>query len=1209
MTSSLRSQHARGGTTDNAAVGPPTPSPTLPSTPSTPATPSSKKFSQTLPRPVVSANMRRPSLPSLSTASSTPALKTNRSNSSAHLLPPQTKPRSITLPTGSSSSGILSPKAGSTTTNTGMRSSPRATSPVSLRHDAFPSLIARPSSSMASPRVVSPSSGRFGSNSSNNNSNNSSSSSSSSKHNRSQSGHQSTSRPTQLDITAARRPSLSPRIGGGLSTKFVECPKTTSSPRLGQLADGRFNSENTGVSQRNANAHTIGPQSPSGIPSLSSAIAKSKLQGNLRSPIALRASSTLGTGVVGLSSGTNVPTPLTSSIATTTLTRADAQTQEGVATATTCTNLSSPLTTATDASHESVTQQSSQHPASSLASRERAASATATRTTKSATIKPPSIVTKPNPLKTSPAPLNGHPTPASSSFSSLPTASTNGRSSLPPVALARQSAGASHHQPIDPATPLSNPSPSSATSVHPYSSSSTDMMSTSPPSTTSSPPLCSLSSSRSKNRLHAGVDSACFMTRSNSAESITTTSPLSSSYSPTASIYPHATTPPPMSTTTTINNTVQDHDLFTLPGAHSSSIATAAATPWQNSSVHLRRRSSTTCLGGDSPRLITPTAAEAAPFAALSATASGMVKCNCPPPLELPEYAKQEMRREEEEHRKRECDLYAKIIELQIEVENLKGEKETLTRVVGRRDRTLESLQRQLEALEHICRENDIEVNVGQTSSEVVESWNAKESDEVYQRILFTMQDMLRTGSKCLENHRPLGLLAGSATIAAGGGGQERHSMHHSQSSFNAKAAAAVAYLNDHNQPLQQEDTCSSDEAAPRRALDGDDSRRRVLLAMGETVDVLPKKSKDGHDSSGNSKGNNNDDDEEDLLDEDDEGEESEFEELGEDMLKFAELQSDIMPIPSKMFPSPNMSSYISSRGPLTPDVVRTPMTSVGDQHYQHHQHPYAPWSREGPVHSRQSTASNLVDDYFAMSTPSSAQAPEFFASPVPLVPAGASTAVSTAASSFVSRVPPPSRPLPSPPQPHQQPLTGLGIVMNTRSMSQCPTRMPPPPPLASPYSQQQQQLPPTLKHKPVMNRSYSFNSVATPTSANHRLSTASSIYSTTSTTSMSGSICGGHRVLPPPQLPLPPIPKDSVPVSFREHTKKQLLEPLTFYTQQPRSKQQFQKWSSSTLGHGRTLSHGFVIEQFDRFLRRKKVTHQWTRELFNGGHHRRGSV
>ncbi|KAG0242878.1 hypothetical protein BGW41_003278 [Actinomortierella wolfii] len=552
---------------------------------------------------------------------------------------------------------------------------------------------------------------------------------------------------------------------------------------------------------------------------------------------------------------------------------------------------------------------------------------------------------------------------------------------------------------------------------------------------------------------------------------------------------------------------------------------------------------------------------------------------------------------------------FVQIIELQIEVENLKGEKETLTRVVGRRDRTLEALQRQLEALEHICRENDIEVNVGQTSPEVVESWNAKESDEVYQRILFTMQDMLRTGSKCLENHRPLGLLAGSATIAAGGGGQERLSMHHSQSSFNAKAAAAVAYLNDHNQPLQQENTCSSDEAAPRRALDGDDSRRRVLLAMGETVDALPEKSKDGHDSNGNSKDNNNDDDEEDLLDEDDEGEESEFEELGEDMLKFAELQSDIMPIPSKMFPSPNMSSYISSRGPLTPDIVRTPMASVGDQHYQHHQHPYAPWSREGPVHSRQSTASNLVDDYFAMSTPSSAQAPEFFASPVPLVPAGASTAASTAASSFVSRVPPPSRPLPSPPQPHQQPLTGLGIVMNTRSMSQCPTRMPPPPPLASPYSQQQQQLPPTLKHKPVMNRSYSFNSVATPTSANHRLSTASSIYSTTSTTSMSGSICGGHRVLPPPQVPLPPIPKDSVPVSFREHTKKQLLEPLTFYTQQPRSKQQFQKWSSSTLGHGRTLSHGFVIEQFDRFLRRKKVTHQWTRELFNGGHHRRGSV
>ncbi|KAG0350975.1 hypothetical protein BGZ54_003485 [Gamsiella multidivaricata] len=37
-----------------------------------------------------------------------------------------------------------------------------------------------------------------------------------------------------------------------------------------------------------------------------------------------------------------------------------------------------------------------------------------------------------------------------------------------------------------------------------------------------------------------------------------------------------------------------------------------------------------------------------------------IVRCQCPPPLEFPEYVKREMKREEEEHRQRECGLYAK---------------------------------------------------------------------------------------------------------------------------------------------------------------------------------------------------------------------------------------------------------------------------------------------------------------------------------------------------------------------------------------------------------------------------------------------------------------------------------------------------------------------------------------------------------------------
>ncbi|KAF9163340.1 hypothetical protein DFQ26_002696 [Actinomortierella ambigua] len=1152
--------------------------------------------------------MRRPSLPSLNTTPSSPALKTTRSNSSAHLLPPHTKPRSATLSGGSSPSGIVSPKAagGTGAASRSSSSCSRATSPVSVRHDLLPSMIARPASSLASPRLASPSSGRCGN----------------------------SSKPTQLDTTAARRPSLSPRIGASLNSRIAEnSPKVLPSPRLGQslAADGRFSSECSagGANLRpgsSNHAATTGPQSSSGIPSWSSVKSRTHSNGQgvttgLRAP----ASPVVG----GLSSGTNVsttPTTITTITAATTLVAVDAQVQPSTTSTRTRARTTTTIGTHSILSSQSTAAAASAEPTPSPFShssaklgptKERPAMSART---KSGTIKPPSIVTKPTPFVVGSSRSvfhNEHPTPASSS---LPTAvSSNGKSWLPLMALTRQgvatATGVTHYHPAGqgPATPMSNPSPSSARrKLHcvgddnnnnnddddendPYSSSDADAMSIiTPPSTTPSPPPCSLT--RSKNRLHAGVDSACFMTRK-AGDPITT---LSTGASGTG-------------------RAGGTGDSSGVAGTTMPTTMTASAT------LQVMAR-------GSSP-------------------SEEKVRCDCPPPLTLPEFVQQEIRREEEEHRRRECDLYAKIIELQIEIENLKGEKESLTRVVGRRERSLEALQRQLEALEHICRENRIEVDIGLCSAEVVENWNIKESDEVYQRILFTMQDMLRTGSKCVENHRPLGLLAGSATIAAGGGGQERHSLHHKKSSINAKAAAAVAYLNDQSQYQQQQETCSGNEPAPRRALDDNDSRRRVLLAMGEPVDSLPEKDKGDPDQ----QGSDDEDDDEDSMDEDDDGEESEFEELGEDMLKFAELQSEIMPrreshnqsiSSSKLFSSPNMSgappmgssssSSSSSRGPLTPDVTRSSVASIAA---------YRPRSREGSTHSRQSTSSNLLDDYFTISTPISAHTAEVFPPSLPPLPtvaaaaAAAAIAATAAPSTLMHRAPAPSRPLPPPPHPQQQqqPLTGLGIVMTTRSLSHSQLRvappqhpLPPPPTSSSPGPTQQRMVIP-----PGLVRSLSTNSVATGATAgnnnkrnSHRLSTSS----THSTTSNAGSLAFFHS-LPPPQMPLPPIPTGSgvtlpspplpplpAPPSSRPSPNKKglqlvVVEPNLMVSAE-RIKQHLSSSSSrlSTLGggliwggHGRAQSHGLVM---DRYLHRPNpLNHSWTNELLHGGHRRHGSV
>ncbi|KAG0377813.1 hypothetical protein BGX24_005425, partial [Mortierella sp. AD032] len=298
-----------------------------------------------------------------------------------------------------------------------------------------------------------------------------------------------------------------------------------------------------------------------------------------------------------------------------------------------------------------------------------------------------------------------------------------------------------------------------------------------------------------------------------------------------------------------------------------------------------------------------------------SGSTTTVVKCNCPPPLEFPENVKLEMKREEEEHRKRECGLYEKIIELQIENANLQGEKETLNRVLTRRDTMLIELQMQLKAMEFVCRENEIKVDIDMCPDEAIENWSFKESDEVYQRILITTQDLLRTGSKSLEEnmvmprsssqhqrHTRTSSLANSSTSSTSrsslGGGSAAVNCSLFDSGF-ALRKNVVAGLSESAQPLtvqdQEVDPLLFKETSRPGTLKLD--LHTLLRSEQETAEttaraffgVSPANSSSTTAASAAKKDIDDDED-------DDEDEESEFEELGEDMIKYVELQSSVAP-------------------------------------------------------------------------------------------------------------------------------------------------------------------------------------------------------------------------------------------------------------------------------------------------------------------------
>ncbi|GJJ73538.1 hypothetical protein EMPS_05896 [Entomortierella parvispora] len=337
-----------------------------------------------------------------------------------------------------------------------------------------------------------------------------------------------------------------------------------------------------------------------------------------------------------------------------------------------------------------------------------------------------------------------------------------------------------------------------------------------------------------------------------------------------------------------------------------------------------------------------------------STEATVVVQCNCPPPLEFPENVKREMKREEEEHRQRECSLYCKIIELQIENANLKGEKETLDRVLLRREKALLEVQIQLQAVEFYCRENNIKVDIDVCPDEVIENWCFKESDAVYERILLTTQDLLRNGSRCLEenttrssSHQPRSTRSSTMTYCS----MDRTSI------AGFRGAHVVAGISNNAQPPVAQDQNvdpilfketsrpgtlkfdlqtllrseqefsnhqhsmkddnkhsidvnhaqdSTDVPSSRKALDSEDDRLSFFRSYAESEKFRFS----------------TEDEAVDIDDEDDEGQDSEFEELGEDMIKFVELQSSVPPRRgSRSMSFSRMNPSNSNSAAATPDL------------------------------------------------------------------------------------------------------------------------------------------------------------------------------------------------------------------------------------------------------------------------------------------------
>ncbi|KAF9585406.1 hypothetical protein BGW38_002517 [Lunasporangiospora selenospora] len=573
-------------------------------------------------------------------------------------------------------------------------------------------------------------------------------------------------------------------------------------------------------------------------------------------------------------------------------------------------------------------------------------------------------------------------------------------------------------------------------------------------------------------------------------------------------------------------------------------------------------------------------------------TVTSAIKCSCLPPIEFPENVKQELKRQESEHRERECDLYTKIIELQIENANLKGEKETLSRQVERRDRLLLETRMQLQALEFVCHENNVKVDIDMRSDEDLANWNFEESDKTYQRILVVMKDLLRDGSSCVEeseammrsgSRRPRSSRSSSSATTAPCG--SRASGPDSEVlRFDPQSLRSDRQLNTTSALTQALMTAaSSSPGSGRRGLDCGTDRSNLFRSSSEE----------------NAYGDEDDEDDEDDDDDDDddEGQESEFEELGEEMIKYVELQPSIMPrrdsraLAAKMMPlaspgglDPGLSTAVLMKNLWNSSGARrsggtTPLFHPGYQQPPQPQHQNGPVSMSRRI-SGSSTASNgsMLDDYFGR--------PQYTAdrgqaqSPLPFSPPSFSQ-------SFYGQ---------------QQPCqTGVGLGLIGMGRSPEVPAMEKFGKMVMPVQTNAQLLDAFPRPGGPLSPAFPFRSVGPIGSvgSNHSFGSNHSHHSSSSSISSSTNLVlqglppPPSRQLPPPpppMIPLPPLPTTRPASSLREHTKSRLLE-------------------SRRPSHGRTNSHGFVIEGVNQFLRRRAFGKAVTREVMNRGHRRRESV
>ncbi|KAF9106125.1 hypothetical protein BGX27_009288 [Mortierella sp. AM989] len=591
--------------------------------------------------------------------------------------------------------------------------------------------------------------------------------------------------------------------------------------------------------------------------------------------------------------------------------------------------------------------------------------------------------------------------------------------------------------------------------------------------------------------------------------------------------------------------------------------------------------------------------------------ADNIRRCQCPPPLEFPENVKREMKYEELEHRRRESELYAKIIELQIENANLKGDKETLSRVVSHRDKMLMEIRVQLQAMEFFCRENNIKVDIEMCSDEVIENWSFKESDEIYQRILLITQDLLRAGSKCLQENM----------ASCRSGSQQQRSTRSSSSSSTSKLMSTdhartnkkdniVAGLSESVQLVTTSDqggdavlfketsrpgtvkldlqsllkaeqefngtkdnksTVSYSNLAEINAGIAERNGRRALDDGDYRSTFFRPRHDDEDDSS----------DDEDEGDDGDESQESEFEELGEDMIKYVELQPSVgprrdsrsssfsrmaamTPYGGSSVSTPDMSTAVLMKNLWSNGAARQSSATTPLQHPSHQmQHRRSGSTNRSSGGSILSNGS-LIEEYFTNGPHSMEQASSFgtlaqsTAAPIGLGMAGLPrTPERISIESFSA---PPTGALPSVPTPRYSPVFS---------------------PSCSP---------------PAPNHLYSY-AARSPLSN----STSAMFHSQVSSSMMGGSKRNSNRSSsssinrpfqsppPPPMAPIPPLP--TYPrLSHREQTKQGLLE----------SKRSFR---------GRTVSHGFAIEDVGQFLERKTYGKLLTRDPMHQGHRRQISV